>query len=344
MVRYTGLESAIGFYEETTYAQNSGTPIEYPDFTGGMESLDASKEILSPEFLTAQGKRFGDINVLSESASGGVSLTPRWNGKAWWMFLSHLCGEYSTKTAGTGSAFIHTMQIGEAIDQAVAPETYSVGAVVDRGRTTGAVRYRGLKPTSCELSFAYNQAITMSTDFIGAGASPSSALTVTEASANPLMVSPSTASGAFLTFGGTSFECESASIKFERPRVGVKDIASTSPTAQQLDGMAMVSGSFETFARNETSSAFDAFTVAYRAQTGNSLVIFANGNDGTNATKLTITVPKAVITSNPQAHVDGSSVQKVTIDWEGYIDAGVTDYLADIALENSNDLAKGFQA
>tara|TARA_R110002012_G_C11637475_1_gene610330 strand:- start:355 stop:1389 length:1035 start_codon:yes stop_codon:yes gene_type:complete len=344
MVRYTGLESAIGLYEETTYAPNSGTPIEYPDFTGGMESLDASKEVLSPEFLTSQGKRLGDINVLSESASGGVSITPRWNGKAWWMFLSHLCGEYSTKTAGTGTAFIHTMQMGEAINQAVAPETYSVGAVVDRGRTTGAVRYRGLKPTSCELSFAYNQAITMATDFVGAGASPASALTASQASANPLMVSPSTASGAFLSWGGSTYSCESASIKFERPRVAVKDIASTEPTAQQLDGMAMVSGSFETFALDDSASAFDAFTVAYRAQSGNALVIYVNGNDGSNATKLTITVPKAVITSNPQPHVDGSSVQKVSIDWEGYIDAGVTDYLANIALENSNDLAKGFRA
>jgi hypothetical protein len=344
MVRYTGLESAIGFYEETTYAPNSGTPIEYPDFTGGMESLDASKEILYPEFLTAQGKRLGDINVLSESASGGVTLTPRWNGKSWWMFLSHLFGEYSTKASGASTAFTHTMQIGESINQSTAPETYSIGAVVDRGRTTGAVRYRGLKPVSSELSFAYNQAIQMSTDFVGAGASPASALTFTEASANPLMVSPSTASGAFLSLGGTNYPCESASIKFERPRVAVKDIASTEATAQQIDGMAIVTGSFETYALNDSMSAFDAFTVAYRAQTGAQLSLYVNGNDGTNATKLTITVPKVVITANPQPHVDGASVQKVSIEWEACIDYGTTDYLAELELENSNDLAKGFRA
>tara|TARA_R110002012_G_scaffold64498_4_gene169609 strand:- start:1542 stop:2579 length:1038 start_codon:yes stop_codon:yes gene_type:complete len=345
MVRYTGLESAIGFYEETSYAPNSGTPIEYPDFTGGMESLDASKEMLYPEFLTAQGKRLGDINVLSESASGGVTLSPRWNGKSWWMFLSHVCGEYSTKGSGTGSAKTHTMQIGEAINQATAPETYSIGAIVDRGGTTGAVRYRGLKPISSELSFAYNQSVQMSTEFAGAGASPASALTFSETANNPLMVSPSTTSSvSFLRFGGTGYQTESASIKFERPRVAVKDITATEATAQQIDGMAIVTGSFETYSLDETSSAFDAFTTAYRAQTGSAIILQANGNDGTNVTNLTITIPKAVITSNPQAHVDGAGVQKVTVEWEACIDYGTTDYLANLVLENSNDLDKGFRA
>ena len=345
MVRYTGLEAVLGLYEETTYGANSGTPLEYPDFTGGMESLDAVKEILNPEFLTAQGKRLGDVNVLGESVSGGITLTPRWNGKTWWMILSHLCGEYSTKASGSGTAKTHTMQFGEAINQSAQPETYAIGAVVDRGRTTGAVRYRGLKPLSSELSWNYNQAMTMSTDFVGAGASPASALTHSEASNNPLIVSPNTTTGTnFLRFGGSHYVVESASIRFERPRVPVLDVTSTEALAQQIDGQAMVTGSFETYALDETSSAFDTFTTAYRAQSGNALILFADGNDGTNACKLTITVPKCVITANPQAHVDGANVQKVTVEWEAMIDAGSTDYLADLVLENSNDLDKGFRA
>lgn len=345
MARYTGIGAALGFTEEATYGEAAGTSslIETPDFKGGAESLDASKEILRPEFLNSPALRAGDVTVLSESVSGGLTLDPRWNGKAWWGILSHLFGEYSTKT-GSGP-YTHTLECGKTVNSSAAPENVGVQVVVDRGSTTGAVCYRGLKPTSVEFTFAYNQATTMTTEFMGAQASAQSAITFSEASNNPLMVAPYTSTTQFITYNSvTSYDVANASIKFELPRIGVQDISSTTAKAPQIDGFAKVSGSFETFALDETASAFDTFTTAYRAQTGYRLDYTLKGNDGTNDCELSIITPKAIISSNPQAHVDGAGAQRVTVEWEGYIDAGVTDYLSRVALTNSNNLAKGFKA
>ena len=32
----------------------------------------------------------------------------------------------------------------------------------------------------------------------------------------------------------------------------------------------------------------------------------------------------------------------MTVEWEAFIDAGTTDYLAQVVLTNSNDLANGY--
>jgi len=344
MARYTGIGSVLGFTEEATYDEAAGTSslIETPDFRGGAEALEATKEVLRPEFLDGPAMREGDLTVLSESVSGTVALDPRWNGKAWWMLLSHCAGAYSAKT-GASAPYTHTLDFGASITTTAAPETVGVQCTVDRN-TTGAVCYRGLKPTSCEFAFAYNQQVTMTTEFMGTQAEDAASISFTEVANNPLMVAPYTNATAFLSLAGTGYDCASATIKFEQPRIGVQDIASTVAKAPQIDGFAKVTGSFETFALNETASARDAFTQVYRSQTGNSMVLTLAGNDGTNDMSLVITVPKAVITAPPTAHVDGAGVQRVTVEFEGYIDAGTTDYLARIALTNSNDLAKGFKA
>jgi hypothetical protein len=344
MARYTGIGAVLGLTEEATYGEAAGTSllIETPDFKGGAESLDASKEVLRPEFLDAPALRKKDITVLSESVSGGVSLNPRFNGKAWWAVLSHLCGEYSTKT-GTGP-YVHTMQFGGAITTTSAPETLGLQWTVDRGGTTGAVCYRGLKPTSVELTFAYNQPVEMTAEFMGTQAEATSGLTFSETAGNPLMVAPYTHTTQFLQFNSTAYDCASATIKMELPRTEVQEISATTAKAMQIDGFAKVSGSFETFALDETSSAFDTFVTDYRAQNGRELVYTLRGNDGTYANGLVLTIPKAVIVSNPTSHVDGPGVQRVTVEWEGYIDAGTTDYLVDIALTNSQNLDKGFKA
>ena len=345
MARYTGIGAVLGITEEATYGEAAATSslIETPDFKGGAESLDASKEVLRPEFLNSPALRDGDITVMSESVSGGLSLDPRWNGKAWWAILTHLCGQYSNKTAVV-TAFKHSMTFGASVTTSAAPENVGLQATVDRGSTTGAVCYRGLKPTSAELSFAYNEATALSAEFTGTQASATAAISFTEVAANPIMVAPYTNTTQFLSLNGVAYDVANASIKFELPRVGVQDIASTVSKAPQIDGFAKVTGSFETFSLDETSSAFDTFTAAYRAQTGSALIMTLDGNDGTNDCALVISTPKAVITSNPQSHVDGPGVQRVTVEWEAFIDAGSTDYLTHIALTNSNDLAKGFKA
>lgn len=344
MARYTGIGAVLGITEEATYGEAAGTSslIETPDFKGGAESLDASKEVLRPEYLDSPALRDGDVTVLSEAVSGGLTLDPRWNGKAWWAIMSHMAGAYSAKT-GAGP-YAHTLDFGATVTATAAPENVGLQATVDRGGTTGAVCYRGLKPTSVDLTFAYNAATEMSAEFMGTEASTTTGLTFSEAANNPIMVAPYTNTTQFLQANSVSYDVASAAIKFELPRVGVQDIASTVAKAPQIDGFAKVSGSFETFALDETSSAFDAFTTAYRAQTGIPIVYTLKGNDGTNDCTLVITVPKAKIVSNPASHVDGPGVQRVTVEWEGFIDAGTTDYLARIVLTNSNDLAKGFRA
>ena len=345
MARYTGIGSVLGVTEEATYGEAAGTSslIETPDFKGGAESLDATKEVLRPEYLDSPALREGDITVLSESVAGGLTLDPRWNGKAWWAILSHLTGSYSTKTGS--DPYSHTLDFGATVTATAAPENIGLQVTVDRGATTGAVCYRGLKPVSSDLAFAYNTATTLSTEFMGAQAEATSAISFSEAANNPIMVAPYTNSTQFLSVGGTDYDVASASIKFELPRIGVQDIASVVAKAPQLDGYAKVSGSFETFSlTNTTSSQFDTFTAAYRAQTSFAIVYTLKGNDGTNDCTLVITTPKAAIVSNPMAHVDGPGVQRVTVEWEGFIDAGTTEYLSRIVLTNSNNLAKGFKA
>jgi hypothetical protein len=342
MARYTGIGATIGLYEEATYGEaiKTSSLIETPDLKGGAESLSAEKEILRPEFLESTALREGDVTVLSETVSGGLMLNPRFNGKAWWAVISHLCGVNSTE-AGAGP-WTHTIEFGGAIDDTTAPENVGLQLVADRGGTTGAVGYTGLKPVTAEISFNYNAAVELTAEFIGQESENTSNLTFTEPSANPLIVGPYTSATAFLTAAAVAYDVSSSSIKFEQPRIGVQDIASSVIKAPQLDGFAKVGGSFETFALNETASAFDVFTVGYRTQTAFALVLNLAGHDGSNACGLKITVPKALITSNPTSHVDGPGVQRVTVEWEGYIDAGTTDYLAEIVLTNSNDLANGY--
>jgi hypothetical protein len=342
MARYTGIGATIGLYEEATYGEALKTSalIETPDFKGGAESMSSDKEVLRPEFLESTALREGDLTVLSESVSGSLMLNPRFNGKAWWAILSHLAGQNST-LAGAGP-YTHTLEFGGAIATGSAPENVGLQLVVDRGGTTGAVGYAGLKTTAVEFSFAYNAAVEMTAEFMGQDVGNTTNLTFTEPSANPLMVAPYTSGTSFLIAGATSYDVASASLKLEQPRIGVQDIASSVVKAPQIDGFAKVSGSFETFALNETGAAFDSFTALYRAQTGTALVMNLAGNDGTNAVNLQITVPKAVVVSNPVSHVDGPGVQRVTVEWEGFIDAGTTDYLAGFVLTNSNNLAKGY--
>ena len=76
MVRYTGIGAVLGITEEATYGEAAGTSalIETPDFKGGADSLDASKEVLRPEFLNSPALRDGDITVLSETVTGGLAL------------------------------------------------------------------------------------------------------------------------------------------------------------------------------------------------------------------------------------------------------------------------------
>lgn len=342
MARYTGIGATIGVYEEATYGEalKTSSLVETPDFKGGAESLSADKEVLRPEFLESTGLRMGDITVLSETVAGSLMLHPRFNGKAWWAMFSHLCGENSTKT-GTGP-YAHTIEFGGAINDQAAPENTGLQLVVDRGGTTGAVGYTGLKPVSAEMTFAYNAPMELSTEFIGKATENTTNLTFSEPSNNPLVVAPYQSSTAFLSVNSVTYDCASASVKFEQPRTGVQDIASTTIKAPQLDGFAKVTGSFETFSLDETSSAFDAFTTGYRAQSGIPISYTLKGNDGTNDCTLLVTIPKAVITANPTSHVDGPGVQRVTVEWEAFIDAGTTDYLAQVVLANSNDLAKGY--
>ena len=344
MARYTGTSAVLGVTEEATYGEAAGTTslLETPDFKGGAVALDATKEILRPEFLNSPALREGDITVLSEMVSGGVTLDPKWKGKAWWAFMSHLTGAYSTKTGS--NPYTHTLTYGGTVSTGAAPETLGLQVTEDRGATTGAICYRGLKPTSVEFNFAFNENMTMSTEFIGTQASAASAISFSEASNNDLLVAPFTNTTQFLQYNSVAYDVANASIKFEMPRSGVQDIASTVIKAPQIDGFAKVTVSFETFALDETASAFDAFTTDYRAQTGRALIYTLKGLSGSDNCSLVITIPKAVITANPQNHVDGPGVQRVTVEWEGFIDAGSTDYLATVALTNDQNLAKGYKA
>ena len=343
MVIYTGIGSAIGFTEEATFNEAAGTSalIETPDFKGGMESLDASKEILYPEYLASSGRRGADISVLSESVSGGVTLDPRWDGKSWWMILSHLCGQYSSKSAD-GSQFKHTMNFGsQSPDESAKPNTVGIQATVDRGATTGATCYRGLKPISSEFTWAFDQTLSMANDFMGCEASAVGPVTFTAAaSTNPLMVSPYTSATQFLQWNSTGYNCASSSIKFERPRIAVNDISTAVAKSLTPDGFFKCSGSFEIFALDDASvSAFDVLMQDYRAQTRREIILTVAG---ANSNDFVITVPSATITTAPTNHVDGAGAQKVTIEWEACVEASA--YLAGIVLTNDNDLAKGFRA
>lgn len=344
MARYTGTGSILAVTEEATFGEAAGTtsPLEYPDFKGGAVSLDASKEILRSEFLDSPAMRDADCVVLSESVSGGLSLDPRWNAKAWWAILSHLAGAYSAKTGS--SPYTHTLTFGGTVSTAAAPETLGLQVIEDRGGATGAICYRGLKPVSADLNFAFNEPMNLAAEFIGTEASPQAGLTFSEASNNNLIVAPYTNTTGFMQWNSTAYDCATASVKLEIPRVPVQDIASTVMKAPQIDGFAKISGSFETFSLDNSTSAFDAFTTDYRAQTGRALVMTLKGASPSDACSFVITVPKAKIMSNPQPHIDGPGVQRVTVEWEGYIDAGTTDYLATLALTNGMNLAKGYKA
>ena len=129
MARYTGIGATIGLYEEATYGEaiKTSSLIETPDLKGGAESLSAEKEILRPEFLESTALREGDVTVLSETVSGGLMLNPRFNGKAWWAVISHLCGVNSTE-AGAGP-WTHTIEFGGAIDDTTAPENVGLPLV-----------------------------------------------------------------------------------------------------------------------------------------------------------------------------------------------------------------------
>lgn len=346
-----GTGIAIGYSEESTYGTAAGSVSHYLDPRGGMETLQGEVDHIIPESLSFRGNDSSQFVAGMKRVTGNITHDLRFGG-GWVMFMSHLVG-HKASTTGSSAPYTHSLELGRDLSAGTTqPQTRGITVVVDRegdnaASSTKAWLYKGLKPTSCDITFEQGAIANASWEFVGSDAATVAIPTPTLPT-EKYVTNPSAGSGTLIksikygTDGSeTGYNVRSMSIHLEQPlaeRRTLEDATQLVPTA---GGHFIASGSFEIEAPDMGSSGtFDAFTDAYRAITMNSLIMTVEGAQATSANrKLSFDFPKVRITNVGEPQVSDAGLILKTVEWEAAYSGTASTGMGTMTLVNSEAAA-----
>ena len=326
----TGIGISLGFSEESAYGTAATSVSHNLDPRGGMESLQAEVDHITPESLSFRGMDSAQFVPSMTRIGGNITHDVRFGG-GWLMFLSHLTGHKYT-AVGAATPYTQTVQLGrDASAGDTQPQTRGITILADREgeRANGSAkawRYNGIKPSAVDFTFAQGAIATASWEVTGKGVEAATLPASVVLPTNDYIAHPSAGSGTLIksiqygTDGSeTGYDIRSMSLHLEQPQEERRNGQDAEQLYPIAGGNFIASGSFEIEALdNGVAGTYDVFTDAYRAVTMNSLLLTIEGAELTsgNNAKLAFDFPKVRITNVGEPQVGGAGLTLRTVEWE----------------------------
>lgn len=334
MSNRVGIGAFAGVGEESTFA-TAVAAAKYFELAPGDDKLVLEKAAIESAVISERGVDIANALPGAETVSGSLAFQLRYGG-GWGIFYEHLLGNRFT-TTGTGP-YTHTITIG-GTNSALSGKGLSIVVNRDGLLAAGsdkAYRYFGCRPTAIELTAEYGSIAKLETTIMGAGADyltmPTASFSSTGWVQSPSVNSAPTSVIKFGTDGSeSSYVARKASVKIEQAHEEVRDLAAVAMKEPGISDLIQVTGSFEV-RFDGTGASGDPFTVAYRAQTGKSLLVTLDG--ASSAETLQFDLPDVLITSASEPHADAAGVLWQTIEWKAYRDGSATE--GSIAVVNAD--------
>lgn len=314
-----GIGHAIGFSEEATWGTVESTVDNFLDAEAGSLVVKHNSERIQGEELLYRGILSSSVAKGTEIVEGTLQFNLRYGG-GWPLFLAQLNGIDPT-TAGAGP-YTHTFNLGAS--QASANNlTKGISLFADREGMLGtagsrAAAYTGVRPTGFGVAFEQNARAAATVEFIGEALDSFVTRPTVTVSSREFIVSPSSAASptAFLTWNGTAYVVKSASFKIEQEQEQRRHLQGPKIIQPVPGGMMKITGSFSCEAPSTGATSGGAFYDDYNAKTLRQMVLTADGS--TASSKLALTLPRCLITANPEPEIAGPGVVLTTIEWEAY--------------------------
>lgn len=334
-----GIGHVVGFSEEATWGTVEATVDNFVDAEPGTLSVKHNRELVHGEDLLYRGIVSSAINKGEELVEGTLQFNMRYGG-GWALWLAQLNG-LDPVTAGAGP-YTHTFDLGKTIASGT-NIAKGISVYADRDGMVGAAgskasAYTGCKPTSFEMAFEQNARARASIEFLGETLDSFITRPTATLSARGFVMSPSPASSPteFLTYNAVGYVVKSASFKAEQEWEKRRNMQASKIIQPVPGGPMMISGSFTCEAPATAAASGGAFYDDYNAKTPRQIVITADGASANE--KLVFTIPKAIITANPEPDVDGAGIVMTTIEWKALYDAS-SAYLCRVVLTTDDSTA-----
>ena len=311
--------SGVGFDEESVCGtQETTLALKWLDSRGGMESVAQTIDQIVGQDLGQFGALQESLGKGFTSVAGSLDFDLRFGG-GWLIFLSHLLGKAPVTTGS--NPYTHTQALGAdpVTSQMAKGITLAVGKDGISGGNFDWI-YSGIRPTSMTFNFPENGIATCSCSLIGQAEDAFVAAATPAYSSEPYIKSPTDAtspSAQFLSFGGTSYVCKSASVSVNVPWELRRDLQATEGLVPALAGQLELTASFEV-ETPATASDGNAFDIAYAAQTLDQAAVFTLEGGTTADRSLVISLGQSIITTAPTPHVSGPELQTMSVDIKAY--------------------------
>ena len=333
MARRVGIGAHIGWAEESTYG-TAVTAANHAQLAEGDETLTEELDRIEFGGMATRGLDKDDI------AKGHKRVLGPWGhdvrvGGGWGLLLEHLAGN-RWATAGTTN-YTHTMSLG-ATNSALQGKGLTM--VVDRdgilGSSDNAYQFEGVRPTALELSLELGQLMRAEWTLMGEAAGfvsqPSPTFPTDEFIKSP---SDATSPTAAVQYGADSSETDyvvrSVKLRVAQAWEPIYDLPAAEMLEPTLGGMIEVTGEFVALYQG-ASTAGDAFTADYRAQTVRSLLLNFDGSTANHG--LWADMANVVITDKPEVHPDTRGALWQTVPFKCLRDGATVE--CDLTLKNQD--------
>lgn len=318
MARRTGIGTAVGFGEESTY----GTLVQPSYFVAlnGAESFALELDHAVGDDFAEKARDKAAVMLSAQRVTGSFAHNLRFGG-GWTLLLAHLLREDASTTGS--SPYTHAFDIGADNDdyngKGLSFHVNRDGLLA--GGSDNDWAYSGCKVTGLEISVDQGALATASWTILGKEASQDSASAITYPT-NAFVKAPSdnaspTAAVQIGTDGSeASVDVRNWKVKIEQPYDEVRTLNSTTIEEPFFSGPLVVSGSFDVLYQGENAAVLHD---AQRAGTFQSLILTAEGSNAANAS-LEFDFPDVLITNPADPQISGAEAIWHTIEWRAFAD------------------------
>lgn len=325
MTRRVGIGAHIGWAEESTYGTAVAVANHLP-LQDGDESLTHELDRLESAAMATRGVDVDDV------AKGAYRVAGTWGhdlriGGGSLLLLEHLVGNRFVTTGTTN--YNHALSVG-ANNTALAGKGLTM--VVDRdgllASSDNAYQFTGVRPTSWDFSQELGAFARSEWNLLGkAGAfvaQPTPTFPTDEYVKSPSDAAAPTATVKFGTDASeVAFSARSVKVKIAQVWESIYDLANPGMLEPALGGLIEVTFELVTLYKG-SSTAGDAWTSAYRAQTPKSLLLNFDGSTATTK-GLWFDMPNVLLTAPPEVHQDSKGALWQTIAGKAFRDGATME-------------------
>lgn len=319
----SGIGSAFGVSEESTFGTADTAVDNYLETEEGFESIEITRNIIEPASLRGRSLHRQTTSKGRLEGGGDLEFPCRFD-SAWSMFLAH-CVQKAFATTGAGP-YTHTLDLGATPDLGGKGLTLFINRQgINPGGSATQHVYYGARPTAVELMFPEEGHMRAKAEMLVSNNAYGTITSPTYQSGNWIKLpSNATSPTSFFVWNGTSYIVRGdTTLRIEQPyetRYSVEDDQMLEPA---LSGLMEITMQLTVEALETGASSGGVFMDDYKSMSRRTAVFTVDGPTPTTE-KLTASFGDCLITSPPDPHPQSGETQLHTLELKAYADGATS--------------------